>query len=285
MPDLGITEEGMLGMIEQLRGGAKIRLPYQQIHLVLGMLIKAADRLNVYQSYSIPDDHSIVRARHLEKAGEWFQSIADLGPLQPEKTLKYGRCHRPGRSVAYCSLHESIALTEIRAELGQQYVLSTFSMPTGSVVLPVGELDYFRRTGETYLGEALERSKQNYKKILDREDWAVIALFDAFLADEFITSAETQVDYKVTSAMAEIMFHGDLQFGEPIDAIIYPSVAFRAGTNFAVKSSSFHPSKVRLVESETKIIEVTKALGYGIHEYRVLTRLKSVKGDGRLEWF
>ncbi len=272
-------------MIEQLRGGAKNRLPHEQICLMLGLLIKASDRLNVYQSYSMPVNHSIVRARHLEKAGEWFQSIRDLGPPQPEKTLQYGRCHKPGRSVAYCSLHEGVALTEIRAELGQQYVISTFSMPTGSIVLPVGELDYFRRTGQTYLGEVHERSKENYKKILDRDDWALIALFDAFLADEFITLAETQVDYKVTSAMADVLFHGGLPFPEPIDAIIYPSVAFRAGTNFAVKSSSFRSSKVRLVESETRIIEVTKALGYGIYEYKDLTRLKSVRDDGRLEWY
>lgn len=275
----------MLGIIEQLRGGAKDRLSFDRMRIILGTLVSRSHQLNVYQSYSIPEDHSIVRARHLEKEGEWFQSIADLGPLQPEKTLKYGRCHRPGRSVAYCSLHEGVALTEIRAELGQHYVISTFSMPTGSIVLPVGELDYFRRTGETYLGEALEHSKENYKKILARDDWALIALFDAFLADEFIMPAETQVDYKVTSAMADVLFHGGLPFPEPIDAIIYPSVAFRAGTNFAVKSSSFRFAKVRLVKSETKIIEVTKAFGYGIYDYKVLTRLKAVRGDGRLEWY
>lgn len=282
--DLGATEEGMLATIEQLRGGAKDRLSFDTIRLLLGTLVSASHRLNVYQSYSIQKHHSIVRARHLEKAGEWFDSIADLGPPQPEKILRYGRCHAPGRSVAYCSLYEGTALTEIRAELGQQYVISTFSMSTGSILLPVGELDYFRRTEQTYLGGAHKRSKENYKEILDRDDWALIALFDAFLADEFIMPAETQVDCKVTSAMADVLFYGGLPFPDPIDAIIYPSVAFRAGTNFAVKSSSFHSSKVRLVEPETKIIEVTKALGYGIYDYKVLTRLKAVRGDGRLEW-
>ena len=275
----------MLATIEQLRGGAKDRLSFNNIRLILGTLISRSNQLNVYQSYSIPENHSIVRARHLEKAGEWFESIADLGPPQPEKTLQYGRCHRPGRSVAYCSLYEGTALTEIRAGLGSQYVISTFSMPAGSILLPVGELDYFRRTEQTYLGEAHERSKANHKEILDRDDWALIALFDAFLAEEFITPAETQVDYKVTSAMADVLFHGGLPFPEPIDAIIYPSVAFRAGTNFAIQSASFQSSKVRLVESETKIIEVTKALGYGIYDYKVLSRLKAVRGDGSLEWY
>ena len=175
------------------------------------------------------------------------------------------------------------ALAEIRAEAGQQYAIATFMMPGRSLVLPVGELDYFRRTGRTYLGEAVEQSANIYRELLAREDWAVIALFDAFLADEFIRPAETQTDYKVTSAMAEVLFHGGLKFSEPIDAIMYPSVVFREGTNFAIRSDSFW-SKIKLVESETKIIEVTDVFGYGIYNCRDLMRLKSVSSDGSLDW-
>lgn len=282
-PDIGFTKEGALDIIEQLRGGAKDRLPYELIYLSVGILIKASARQGVYQPYCIQNELPIVRARLLEKPGEWFQSIADLGPLPLHKAIKYARCHRPGRSLGYCSLYLDTALAEVRAELGQQYAISTFTMPTGTAVLPVGELDYFRRTGRTYLGEAVERSAKVYKEVLGRKDWALIALFDAFLADEFIRPAETQADYKVTSAMAEVLFHGGVPFPNPIDAIIYPSVAFREGTNLAIRSESFR-AQMKLVEAETEIIEVTDVYGYGIYGYRVLAKLRSVSEDGILEW-
>lgn len=282
-PDMGFTKEGALDIIEQLRGGAKDRLRYELIHLSVGMLIKVSARQGVYQPYCMQNELPIVRARPLEKPGEWFQSIDDLGPLPLHKAIKYARCHRPGRSLGYCSICTDTALAEVRAELGQQYAISTFSMPTGTMVLPVGELDYFRRTGRTYLGEAVERSAKIYEEVLDREDWALIALFDAFLADEFIKPAETQTDYKVTSAMAEVLFHGGVPFSKPIDAIIYPSVAFREGTNLAIRSEFFR-AEMKLIEAETKIIEVTDVYGYGIYENRVLAKLRSVSEDGSLRW-
>lgn len=210
--DLGFSKDGALGIIEQLRGGAKDRLSYELIYLSIGILVKASARQGVYQPYRMQNEISVVRARRLEKEGEWFQSLGDLGPLLPSKAIKYARCHRPGRSVGYCSLYMDTALAEIRAEAGQQYAIATFTLPGRSFVLPVGEFDYFRRTGRTYLGEAVEQSAKVYRELRDREDGALIALFDAFLADEFIRPAETQTDYKVTSAMAEVLFHGGLEF-------------------------------------------------------------------------
>ncbi len=35
-------------------------------------------------------------------------------------------------------------------------------------VLPAGELDYYRRTGETYLGSSINRSKEPYDNILKK---------------------------------------------------------------------------------------------------------------------
>jgi len=280
---MGFTKEGALGIIEQLRGGAKGRLRYEQIYLSIGIIIKASARQGVYQPYRMQNELPIVRVRPLEKPGEWFQSIEDLGPLPLHKAIRYARCHRPGRSLGYCSLYLDTALAEVKAELGQQYAISTFTMPTGTMMLSVGELDYFRRTGRTYLGAAVEQSAKIYEEVLDRKDWTLIALFDAFLADEFIKPAETQADYKVTSAMAEVLFHGGIPFPKPIDAIIYPSVAFREGTNLAIRSEFFR-AQMKLVEAETKIVEVTDVYGYGIYDYKVLVKLRSVSEDGSLQW-
>ena len=210
-------------------------------------------------------------------------SIRDLGPPAPDRTVAYGRCHQPGRPVGYWSLYEDTALAEVRAELNEQYAISTFTVPEGSLFVPVGNLDYYRRTGRTYLGHEVGRSGENYRKILDREDWGIFALFDAFLADEFIKSAVTQSDYRITSAIADILFNCNLKFPEKIDGIVYPGVAFREGANFAVRADVFR-SKMRPDLAKTRIVEVTDVLGYGIFAWKELAVLESVNSDDTLCW-
>jgi hypothetical protein len=253
-------------------------LPYDHIRSLISVLAN----LNVYQTYSLPEELPVHRARPLE-GKTWFMSEGDLGPPPPKNTIHYGRCHQPNHPLCYCSLYEDTALAEVGAKLGEHYALSTFKMPKDSILVPVGELDYFRRTGQTYIGHETSQSAKPYKEALAKEDGIVSALIDAFLADEFIKPARAQTDYKITSAISDILLNGDLSPHTPIDAIIYPSVAFREGRNFAILPE-VHKSKMRLVEAETKIIEITDVLGYEIFEYRQLATLKSVSPEGQLNW-
>lgn len=275
--DTGMLDE-VLSIIEQLRGGAKIRLPYDQIRA----LVSDWAKYGVYQVYSIPEELSVHRVRRLENK-KWFEFADDLGPPIPEKTITYGRCHQPKHPLCYCSLYEDAALAEVNAEFGEHYVISTFTMPKDIRLIPVGELDYYRRTGRTYIGHETPQSAEPHKEALGEEDWHVAALIDAFLADEFIKPATTQTDYKITSALSDVLLNGDLNPQKPLDALVYPSVAFRAGMNFAILPEPYK-SKMKLVEAETKIVEITDVLGYGIFVYRLLASLKSVSSDGRLTW-
>ena len=268
----------VLSVIEQLRGGAKSRLPYAQIREIMSAWAK----YGVYQVYSIPKELSVHRARRLENK-KWFEFAEDLGPPIPEKTITHGRCHQPKHPLCYCSLYEDTALAEVNAELGEQYVISTFTMPKDIRLIPVGELDYYRRTGRTYIGNETQQSAKPHEKALGEEDCVVAALIDAFLAHEFIKQATTQTDYKITSALADVLLNGDLKPQKPIDALVYPSVAFREGMNFAILPEPYK-SKMKLVEAETKIIEITDVLGYGIFVYQLLASLNSVSTDGRLKW-
>ncbi len=280
---LGISIQGALKIIEELKGSAREQLSHEQIYMAIGMIIKASTRQGLYQCYRIQSDLQIIRARHLVSPGEWFKHKDDLGPLPQNKAVTYQRCTRPGRSVGYCSLNEHTALAEVKAKVKQQYTISTFELPVESIVLPVGEFDFFRRTEGTYLEEANEGSARIYRDILKSKDWIQIALFDAFFADQFMKEAFSQVDYKLTSVIAEVVFHGGLPFIEPVDAFIYPSVAFRSGTNFAVRGSAFL-SRLKLVSGKTRVIEIVNDFGYGIYEYKDITRLKSVENSGELKW-
>lgn len=273
------TKEGALNVIEQLRGGAKARLEYGQIRAYISALAK----YSVYKTYSLPKELCIHRARKLPENKEWFSSVAELGHPSVIETTAHGRCHQPGHPLCYCSLYEDTALAEVNAELGERYVISTFTIPKDIVFIPIGEFDYYRRTGRTYIGHKITESAKDYEEVLAREDWAVSALIDAFLADEFIKPATTNTDYKITSAFSDVLLSGDLNPSKQIDAIVYPSVAFREGMNFAILPKAYE-SKTKLVEVETKIIKITDVIGYGIFESQLLHKLISVSSEGLLNW-
>ncbi len=270
------TTEGALNVIEQLRGGAKTRWPYDVVRTYLAAVVPKS----VYQTYSIPTDLELVRARPLEGSEKWPSTEDDLGSRKPEDTKDYGRCHRPDHPAGYCSLYDDTALSEINAEPGKCYAISTFMLPKGAIVVPVGEFDYYRRTGETYIGHAVRKNKNAYENVRRQEDWVVPALIDAFLADEFLRPAKTETDYKLTSAFCDVLLN-DLPKSRPINAIAYPSVAFRGGLNFAIPWESWR-SKIRLERAE--IIEITDAVGYGIFNWRQLATCASPGPDGALNW-
>lgn len=264
--------------IEKLRGGAKGRLSYNQVRTIISEWAQSG----VYQTYTLPKSLPVHRARRLEDE-KWFKFVQDLGNPKPEETIAHGRCHQPKRPLCYCSLYEDIALAEVNAELGGHYAISTFMMPKDIVLIPVGGLDYFRRTGRTYMGHETPQSAEPYEVANREKDWDITALIDAFLADEFIKPATTQTDYKITSALSDVLLNGDLNPCAPIDAIVYPSVAFREGLNLAILPEPFR-SKMKLVEAETKIIKIIDVLGYGIFNFQPVALLKSVSSEGCLNW-
>ena len=265
-----------------MRGGAKARVSYDSMRLCISLLTSAMTKCGVYQTYTLPQELPIHRIRRIEDKNQWFRLESDLGPRCPEATNDYGRCHRPGHPVCYCSLYEDTALAEVDAEFGEQYAVMTRTISKDSIFLPIGEFDHFRRTGETYLGQEIQHSSNTYKQALARQDWTIPALIDAYLADEFMKPARNQMDYRVTSALIDVVLN-DYYPRTSIDIIFYPSVAFRGGLNFAVLPGAWK-SKTKLVSEETRVIEITDVLGYGIYKYKQVGILNSNTSNGELDW-
>jgi RES domain-containing protein len=114
------------------------------------------------------------------------------------------------------------------------------------------------------------------------EKWDGIALLDAFFAEEFIERARSQADYRVTSAFCDIL-RKEYGSGARLDAIMYPSVAFRTGFNVAIIPEA-EKGKLQLLPGETKLIRVTDVLGYGMYQCETLFTLSRVREDGSLDW-
>jgi len=280
--------EGLMGFVEQLRGGANRRWSFEQLEDIVKALVHNYGA-EVYQSFTIPETSKLTihRVRKLE-ADTKLENIAHLGSRPAEATNDYGRCHVPHKPSCYCSLYEDIALAEVNAEAGQRYAIATYEITQDLIVLPIGELDYFRRTGTTYLNCEIpppDNLKDHYHKIIndrDKERAKLRQFVDAFFADEFISPAYDTTHYKLTAALTKILFENQLWKDRP-DAIFYPSVAFRGGYNFAIRPDA-EKSKMRLLKELTRIVKVKEVLGYGIYEIEDEYILKSVANDDQLEW-
>ncbi len=278
------TQEGLLNFIEQLRGGANRRWKFEMVREVIQEMVHHfGDKL--YQSYAMPVEWAgnittIHRVRDIRDGP--FDFAEQLGSPDERLATKLGRCNVPGVPVCYCSLYEDTALAEVGAQTGHDYVVATFELTEKMILLPVGELDFYRRTGQTYLGSAHPRTTEHYANVYrNLPDARLRELTDAFFAEEFMAKAATESDYRLTAALSEVLFH--LPFETVIDAIMYPSVAFRAGYNFAIRRDS-EKRKLRLAPFQTRIVRVTEALGYGIFDTKVVQQLRSIGEDGRLDW-
>jgi hypothetical protein len=280
MPDRSVIAEDYLQQIERLRGGTAARLGPDPIRPLLTELIRHARA--AYWIYSLPRVVKVHRSRPILPGDDWRGFTArDLGPPPPDKVTEYARCNRPGQSLLYCSLEENIALAEMQAAQGQEHLITTYLLDRKMRLLPIGELDFFRRTGGlTYFGSGSSKVARHYAGMVQDID---VTLIDAFLADEFMRYAETDAVYFLTSAVADILFaEAESNGWAAPDALFYPSVVFRSGVNFAITAGAF-ASKVSLITEETKIVRITEVLGYGLYRYDTLARLASCEPGG-LTW-
>ncbi len=97
-------------------------------------------------------------------------------------------------------------------------------------------------------------------------------VIDAFLADEFSKPAVSNTDYFITSALSNVLFDNL----DPLDALIYPSVVFPKGLNFAISVQAYE-SKMKLIRAN--IVKINDILGYGIYDYKQVDILKSSDDD------
>jgi hypothetical protein len=270
--------EERLHQIERLRGGIAARLGPARIRPMLAELIRDAGA--AYWVYGLPQVVKVHRSRPMLAGDDWRRfTLRDLGPPPPEKVTEYARCNAPGETLLYCSLEENIALAEMRAAHGQVHLVTTYLLEKDLRLMPIGELDFFRRTGGlTYFGGGNSTVARHYAGMLKDIN---VTLIDAFLADEFMRYAETDAVYFLTSAAAGILFNEAQRNAATPDALFYPSVVFRSGVNFAITPEAY-ASKVKLVVEETKMVRITEVLGYGLYRYEVLANLESVDQDGIL---
>lgn len=266
------VRDGLLQVIEQIRGGGKNRLDYNVIKDMVSVLGEKAGE--IYQVYELPKGLTVLRVRSFDyPTDKGKYALADLGPPPHEKLHEYGRCNRPNIPVFYTSLYEDIALSEVYAERGKYYLVAEYEVSEQTRLIPIGELDTYRRTGDTFLGNSANCAHDLYKRIIESGDMDAL-IIDAFFSEEFIKPIARNSDYSVTSAFSGILFGVQGKDGPP-DGLLYPSVAFRGGYNF-VFSVEAHQAKLKL--KSARVIKVVNDLGFGIYEYKIIEKI-DISGD------
>ena len=207
------TKDGLLSIIEQLRGGGKNRLDFDTVRGYVAALVEKAGR--IYQVYILPNSLELLRVRAFNYPDDKEKyTWQDFGPPPAHCSTKYGRCDKPGNSVFYTALFDHIALREVNAETGGYYCVSTHQLDKEARIIPIGELDHFRGTDQTYLGGYDDKASEVYRDILESGELTPVVI-DGYFAEEFRKTAQVNSDYKVTSAFSDVLF-SDLNPDNPL---------------------------------------------------------------------
>ena len=219
-PPPSLPFQAVLALTEQLSGGSRRRLPWDQIRRILDDLTAN----HFWFGYPMSSDWAIFRGR-IDNDTRLFDNASQLSNRKAEDIRDYGRCHRPSRAVFYGANNLDTVLSELSPEIGDRvHVAVARPKKAKNVVLTaVGEIEHVRRYGRALVGN--DESRKMIQEFIDniKSEAELKTLFlDAFMSDLFITPASKRADYKATSALSDIIFSAQID-GRPIlDGFVYP---------------------------------------------------------------
>lgn len=224
---------------------------------------------------TIQSGHVIFRGRTVEPKS--LLATVDEFYAPQAQHAKAQRASGIGESVFYGADKDETVLAEIRAKTGQSINIAAFSVKVGCEITAhtIGEIDHYRRWRRSrFLPPDVAQHAEQVLAELHPNVALAIQLVDAFLADHFSRSGEEA--YRVTNLIAREFFSA-----QSIDAIVYPSVAFTGGTNYAIKNAV---SKEKLEVKASTAIEILDDYGYGSYRGGRFGLAKIDSGNDSIPW-
>ena len=252
------TLPNALTMIEQLRGGLIHRCRREELRNIVDALISGVPVMY----YPVNQEFLLFRGRIendiiLNSPGEFSYC-----PIEYSKS--YGRCHKPNTTIFYGANNLNTVLSELSPEIGDTVFVGVAKVKKSHNIrfTSIGELDYQRRfTTALYGGDHTSQSMYDAMRDINDQMRIRALLVDAFLAEQFSMKASKSNEYKLTSTLIEILLSPNRFAGEPMDGVIYPSVAHRGGNNYVVLPNSFDD---KFEWDYFKSIEIVDDIGYGL---------------------
>lgn len=272
-----------LSMIEQLNGGLAVRQNWDQIKNIINHLIISVP----YFAYPARKPFNLFRGR-IDNSVSSFSESKEFSYLPANKVKSFGRCNRPGKAIFYGADNIDTVLSELNPEIGDRVHIGVATLKTNEELLlcEVGGIDHMRRYKRALIGDSNAYDIMN-KYLMDlakdsEEAHARILLVDAFFADIFSKPQTKDNNYKITSALAEVLLEGNNQFGKVAKhGFAYPSVSHRGGVNFAITPEYFD---LHFEWSSYCVTEITDNLGYGLYGKNILIQSDKLDDEGKIIW-
>lgn len=278
---IGESPGAALNVIEQIRGGADLRLNWSNVRMLIAALTLRQNYVvhNVHEGFGL----NFVRGRVGDSKSQ-FSNIRQLSFRDPKDVIDYGRCHKPGSSMFYASLNLETVFSELEPNAGDRVHIALARIkPEPEVnITAIGEFDYVRRHRRPlFSGDEMPRpivellgntnSPLNLKRVIT----------DAFFADLFIRRADSPNHYKATSALSDILISYESTGDPRIEGLAYPSVGHRGGKNFAITPEAF-TNKMEIYECQ--VHEIGGYWGFGIYTSRLVLQSASIAENGDIQW-
>jgi hypothetical protein len=271
--------QNALAMIEQLKGGMALRGKWDEIRTMVDALLREVP----YSGYPMVSPFSLYRGR-IDNDREALNFPHDFSYCPVEYSKAYGRCHRPGSTIFYGANNLNTVLSELSPEVGDtvHVGIAEVSASKKSIFTAIGEIDHVRRFNKPLLGnEEAKNILNDFLVNCDHDKRARTLLVDAYFADVFSAPACKEKDYKVTSALSDLILGASYDGVQILDGFSYPSVGHRGGLNFVVRPESFDE---KFEWSKFTTLEVTNNLGFGLYATREISISESHTQPEGIVW-
>lgn len=227
------------------------------------------------------DQFEMLRSRRISRATD-LENVKQMGPPPSHRIKSMGRCNHEGQSVLYGASNLPTSFLEVGlSEVEPCAITVHFRLREGQslMLLPIGELDHFRRYKRPRLGTpGVAEQIESFLKSIETYDYFAYHFVDAYLADYFSKSSDSEPHlYEVTARIANA-FMGI----KNIDGIIYPSVKHQGGLNYAINPASFE-DKFEVVKFS--LTTPVRDLGYGLFEFYEHAHGTQLNDRGDFIWF
>jgi RES domain-containing protein len=227
------------------------------------------------------DQFEMLRSRKISNSTD-LENVKQMGPPPAHRIKSMGRCNHEGQSVLYGASNLPTSFLEIGfSETEPCAITVQFKLREGQQLrlLPIGELDHYRRHKRPRLGTpGIAEQIEVFLEPLEAYDYFAFHYVDAYLVDYFSRPSDSEPHlYEVTARISNAFMN---IIG--IDGIIYPSVKHQGGLNYAINPESFE-GKFEVVKFS--LTTPVRDLGYGLFEFYEHAHGTHINERGDFIWY
>lgn len=188
---------------------------------------------------------------------ERIYSVSQL-KYPPEKYVKkYGRCNIPNQSIFYGTIHELIAINELKPKKGQIITITTWELKEDEELIycPIFLKQPNNALIKNQETKNFESMYEQHIKALHKEQQIINKKILEFITERFSATVDNKYHYNyIFSAIYSNYMLNKFQDGY-IDAIYYPGIKNDfCFENYAIKPTSLE-NKFKLTNIEERLVE------------------------------